>query len=123
MGQIVPHNGGKWRNSWQGTPTTVRMVADYYQSRYRELRAEGLFNAAVASFFQARADATAAEQEVEAALAVAGVEDAADRFATLANLNRLGYVWCPPGQVPPVTWSAGIPSLMTYILEHGPTPH
>ena len=47
----------------------------------------------------------------------------ADRFATLANLNRLGYVWCPPGQVPPVAWSAGIPALMTYILEHAPWPH
>ena len=106
-------------------PGVVARVADYYQSRYRELRTEGLLDAAatIASFFQARMDATAPERELEAALADAGIEDAADRFATLANLNRLGYVWCPPGQVPPVAWSAGIPALMTYILEHAPWPH
>ena len=106
-------------------PGVVARVADYYQSRYRELRAEGLLDAAatIASFFQARMDATAPERELEAALADAGIEDAADRFATLANLNRLGYVWCPPGQVPPVAWGAGIPALMTYILEHAPWPH
>ena len=106
-------------------PGVVARVADYYQSRYRELRAEGLLDAAatIASFFQARMDATAPERELEAALTDAGIEDAADRFATLANLNRLGYVWCPPGQVPPVAWSAGIPALMTYILEHAPWPH
>ena len=106
-------------------PGVVARVADYYQSRYRELRTEGLLDAAatIASFFQARMDATAPERELEAALTDAGIEDAADRFATLANLNRLGYVWCPPGQVPPVAWSAGIPALMTYILEHAPWPH
>ena len=103
----------------------VARVADYYQSRYRELRAEGLLDAAVAiaPLFQAGMNATAVEQELEAALAAAGIDDAAERFVTLANLNRLGYVWCPPSQVPPVVWSAGIPSLTTYLLEHGPTPH
>ncbi len=35
----------------------------------------------------------------------------------LSDLNRLGYIWCPPGQLPPVVWSAGIPSLMQYMLD------
>ena len=99
-------------------PAVVASVADYYQTRYRELRAEGLLDAAVAvaPLFQARADATATEPELEAALAGAG--DEADRFAALAKLNRLGFVWRPPGRTPPAAWSAGIPSLMTYVLEH-----
>ena len=65
-----------------------------------------------------RMDGTAAEQELEAALAAAGIDEDS-RFATLASLNRLGYVWCPPDQVPPVAWSAGIPSLMAYVAEKG----
>lgn len=101
------------------TPSVATHIADYYQSRYRELRAERLLApaAAVAALFQARADATASEQELDAALAAAGVNEEADRIATLDGLNRLGYIWCPPGQLPPVAWSAGIPSLTTYILE------
>ena len=100
-------------------PGVAPHVADYYQSRYRELRAEGLLAAAtaVAELLQTRNDATATERELDAALAVAGVEEEADRVAALDGLNRLGYVWCPPGQLPPVAWSAGIPSLTTYILE------
>ena len=100
-------------------PAVAASVADYYQTRYRELRAEGLFDAAVAvaRFFQARADVTATEPELEAALAGAVTGDEAGRFAALATLNRLGFVWCPPGQTPPAAWSAGIPSLMTYVLE------
>ncbi len=100
-------------------PSVAASVSDYYQSRYRELRAQGLRTAAiaVAQLFQARADATAREQELDAALAAAGIEDAAERAATLDGLNRLGYVWCPPGQLPPIAWSAGIPSLMTFMLE------
>ena len=94
-------------------------VADYYQSRYRELRAEGLLDAAsaVAELLQPRTDAKATERELDAALAAAGIEEAEGRIAALDGLNRLGYVWCPPGQQPPVAWCAGIPSLTTYILE------
>ena len=89
----------------------------YYETRYRELRSEGLLDAAVAAarLFRFRADATVTEPELEAALAGAG--DEAGRFAALAKLNRLGFVWRPPGQTPPAAWSAGIPSLTTYVLE------
>ena len=100
-------------------PAVAVSVADYYQTRYRELRAQGLLDAAVAvaPLFQASADATATEPELETALAGAVAGDEAARFAALAELNRLGFVWCPPGQTPPAAWSAGIPSLMTYVLE------
>ena len=43
--------------------------------------------------------------------------DAGDRLAAREELNRLGYIWCSPGQLPPVVWSAGIPSLMQYVQE------
>ena len=85
-------------------PGVAANVADYYQSRYRELRGQGLLTAAVAvaRLFQTRVDATAREQELDAALTAAGIEDASERLATLDDLNRLGYVWCPPGQMPPI---------------------
>ena len=100
-------------------PSVALRVADYYQSRYCELRTESLLAAAtaVAELLRTRNDATATERELDAALAAAGVAEEADRVAALDGLNRLGYVWCPPGQLPPVAWSAGIPSLTTYILE------
>ena len=103
-------------------PAVAANVTDYYQSRYRELRADGLLTAAlaVARLFQAHMDATATEQELDTALAHAGIDDVAGRLATLDSLNRLGYVWSRPGQVPPIVWSAGIPSLMTFMLENVP---
>ena len=99
-------------------------VADYYQSRYQELRAEGLLTAAaaVARLFRARMGDTVSEQELDATLVGAGIDGTAERLAALNGLNRLGYVWCPPGQLPPVTWDTGIPSLMTFVLENAP-PH
>ena len=50
-------------------------VADYYQSRYRELRAESLLAAAtaVAELLRTRNDVTATERELDTALAAAGV--------------------------------------------------
>ncbi len=102
-------------------PTVVAQVTDYYRSRYDELRAEGVLTAAmaVARIFQARMDATAQEHELDAALAKAGIEDEVRRRHGLDALNRLGYIWRPPGQMPPLAWSAGIPSLMTFVLEAG----
>ena len=53
---------------------------------------------------------------LDAALAAAGL-DASGRLAARDALDRLGYIWCPPGQLPPVVWSAGIPSLTQYVLD------
>ena len=106
-------------------PAVAARVAEYYQRRYRELEAGGLVPAAVAvvTAFQAGMDATATDRDVDAALAATGL-DAAGRLAAREELNRLGYVWPPPGQLPPVLWSAGIPSLMQYVLDRAaPSAH
>ena len=102
-------------------PKVVAQVTDYYRSRYDELRTEGVLAAAmaVARIFQARMDATAQEHELDAALAKAGFKNTTSRLLELQALNRLGYVWRPPGQMPPIGWIAGIPSLMTFVLEAG----
>ena len=115
-------------------------VAEYCQQRYRELEAAGLLSAAVAvatalptggacalrgapcgkldSFVQifASQEASATDGELDAALQATGMEADA-RLAAREGLHRLGYIWCPPGQVPPITWQAGIPSLMAYVVE------
>ena len=103
----------------EARPDVAAWMTDYYQDRYRELEAGGLLPAAVAlaPVFQAGADATASDRDVDAALAAIGA-DAAARLAAREALHRLGYVWCPPGQLPPVTWSAGIPSLMAHVFDH-----
>ena len=97
-------------------------MANYYQGRYQELAAAGLLPAAaaIAPLFQGDVDATASNQEIDRALLSAGIEGAADRFAACEGLSRLSYAWCSPSQLPPVVWSAGIPSLTTYVLEHVP---
>ena len=102
----------------EALPAVAARVAEYYQRRYRELEAGGLLAAAVAvaPVFQAGMDATATDRDLDAALAATG-EDAAGRLAAREELNRLGYVWCPPGQLPPVVWGAGIPSLMQYVRD------
>ena len=94
-------------------------VAEYHQDRLRELEAGGLLEAAAAvvPLFQRHADATATDHEIDAALAPAAV-DAAARLAAREELNRLGYIWSPPGQPPPIIWCAGIPSLMTHVRHH-----
>ena len=98
-------------------PAVAMLVAEYYQVRYRELETAQLQGAAktVATLFQDRVTAT--DHDIDAALASAGMEDAAARIASREALGRFGYIWCPPGQTPPIVWSAGIPSLMAYVLE------
>ena len=104
-------------------PDVKIQVTNYYQRRYRELEAGGLLPAAVAlaPVFQAGADATASDHDVDTALAATGADTAA-RLAAREELHRLGYVWQPPGQLPPVAWSAGIPSLMAHVLDHAKLP-
>ena len=100
-------------------PHVLRRMADYYQERYEELRDGGLLPAAtaVAPLFRTDPDATTSEGALDAALATAGIEEESSRLRSLRGLTRLGYVWHPPGQVPPIVWSAGIPSLTTFVLE------
>ena len=102
-------------------PDVMARVTDYYQDRYRELEARRLLPAAVAvaRLFEV-GDATASD--LDAALAATG-DDAAGRLAAREELNRLGYLWSPSGQLPPVVWIAGIPSLTTYVRDHAPPRH
>ena len=99
-------------------PAVEARTAEYYQRRYRELEAGKLLPAAlaIAPVFQAGKDVAVTDQDVDDALAVTGL-DSAGRLTAREELNRLGYIWCPPGQLPPVVWSAGIPSLMQYMLD------
>ena len=103
-------------------PHVTALITDYYQDRYRELETRGLLPAAVAvaPLFAAGAS-TATDRDLDTALAATG-DDAAGRLAARDELNRLGYIWSPPAQLPPVVWVAGIPSLMTYVLDHAPPP-
>lgn len=91
-------------------------VADYYQDRYRELEAAGLLQAAaaIAPAFQEVANTAVTDGAIDEALA-STCADAAAKLTAREALNRLGYIWCPPGQAPPITWRAGIPSLMTFV--------
>ena len=99
-------------------PDVTARVTDYYQDRYRELETRGLLpaSAALAPLFQAGTGAAASDHAIDTALATTGA-DPADRLAAREALHRLGYIWSPPGQLPPVVWVAGIPSLMTYVLD------
>ena len=93
-------------------------TAEYYQRRFRELEAQALLPAAtaVAAAFGDGLDGTATDGEVDAALATTGM-DAPARLAARDGLDRLGYILCPPGQLPPAVWQPGIPSLMQYVRE------
>ncbi len=98
-------------------PGAAVRVADYYQDRYRELESRALLSAAVATAPLFQVGATASDRAIDAALVATGA-DAAGRLAAREELNRLGYIWSPPGQLPPVVWVAGIPSLVAYVLDH-----
>ena len=99
-------------------PAVEQRTTEYYQRRYRELETGELLPAALAAapLFRGGLNATATDGDLDAALAsISG--NFATRLAAREDLNRLGYIWCPPGQSPPVAWSAGIPSLMKYVQD------
>jgi len=103
-------------------PQVAAEVTNYYQVRYAELEAAGLVAAAaaVAPLFQGGSDEGASNQAVDEALAAAGIDAEEERYQAREALNDLGYIWRPPGQLPPVVWRAGIPSLMAHVLAHAP---
>ena len=97
----------------------IGRVTDYYQDRYLELDQSDwlIVGEQVAARFQTMRTLTYAELKsaIEDGLASApSRESVAD---ALAALQRLGFVWCPPGQQPPVQYEPGIPSLMAYVLD------
>ncbi len=98
-------------------PSVAVQMANYYQRRFAELEGEGLVEAASAVAHLFQNETQASDQDIDAALLSAGIDDTSARFAAREALNRIGYVWRPPGQLPPVAWQAGIPSLMTHVLQ------
>ena len=99
-------------------PDVAARVTDYYEDRHRELDQSGWLPVAerVAARFQSTTALTYGE--LKSAVAEGLAPNALGQAqAALAALERLGFVWHPPGQVPPVRYEAGIPSLMAYVLE------
>ena len=95
-------------------------VTDYYEDRYVELDRSGCLAVAeqVAQRFQSAPKL--AYEELKAAV-TSGLAPAAAPGpvrAALDALERMGFVWRPPGQLPPVRYEPGIPSLMTHVLGH-----
>ena len=102
----------------------VARVADYYDDRYLELDRSG--HLAVAEHVAALCRTTLSYEELKAAVAEGLAPPDPPRqavHAVLADLQRLGFVWRPPGQMPPARYAPGIPSLMDHVLGHAsPAP-
>ena len=104
----------------EARPDVAARVTDYYEDRYVELDQTGCL--AVAERVAARfgSTPTLTYRELKSTVAEGIAADAAPEQAkaALAALQRLGFVWQPPGQLPPVRHEPGIPSLMSYVLDH-----
>ncbi len=104
----------------------VARITDYYERRYLELDRSG--NLAVAEHVAAKAGRrpTLTYEELKAAVAEGLAPPDPPRQAVheaLDDLQRLGFVWRPPGQAPPARYEPGIPSLMDHVLAHAsPSP-
>ncbi len=105
-------------------PAVAALVTDYYEDRYLELDQSGWLAVAerVADRFQSMPTLTYEQLKVAVASGLDANADPGQVQTALTALQRLGFVWRPPGQLPPVRYEPGIPSLMAYILDHaGPT--
>ena len=104
-------------------PDVAARITDYYEDRYLELDQSGWLAVAerVAERFRSQPTLTYEELKVSVAEGLAG--DAGQMHAALNALQRLGFVWRPPGQLPPVRYEPGIPSLMDFVLDHAVPEH
>ena len=100
-------------------------VTDYYDDRYLELDQSGWLGVAerVADRFRSMSTITYEELKVAVAAGLAANADPGQVHDALNALQRLGFVWRPPGQLPPVRYEPGIPSLMGYVLDRAAPPH
>ena len=98
----------------------VARVTYYYEDRYVELDQSGWLAGAerVAARFQSRPTLTYEELKAAVADGLAAHAEPGQVHAALNALQRLGFVWRPPGQLPPVRYEPGIPSLMAHVLDH-----
>ena len=106
-------------------PAVAALVTDYYEDRYLELDQSGCLAVAerVADRFQSMPTLTYEQLKVAVASGVAANADPGQVQTALTALQRLGFVWRPPGQLPPVRYQPGIPSLMAYVLDHAAPSH
>ena len=104
----------------------VARVADYYERRYLELDRSGHLAVAEHVAAEARRRPLLTYEELKAAVAEGLAPPDPPRQAVheaLDDLQRLGFVWRPPGQAPPARYEPGLPSLMDHVLAHAsPSP-
>ena len=105
-------------------PEVAGSVTDYYEDRFLELDQSGLPAVARQVGARFRSAPTLTYEELKDAIdeGLAGQPDRGSVFDGLAALERIGFVWRPPGQPPPPRYEPGIPSLMDYVLEHHARP-
>jgi len=106
-------------------PDVAARVTDYYEDRYLELDQSGWLAVAgrVATRFQSVPTLTYEELKSAVAAGLSAHANPGQVHAALDALQRLGFVWRPPGQLPPVRYEPGIPSLMEHVLDHAaPAP-
>ena len=106
-------------------PDVATRVTDYYEDRYLELDQSGWLAVAerVADRFQSMATLTYEQLKEAVASGLVANADPGQVQTAMAVLQRLGFVWRPPGQLPPVRYEPGIPSLMAYVLDHAAPTH
>ena len=106
-------------------PDVAARVTDYYEDRYLELDRAGWLAVAERVAARYRSTQTLTYEELKSAVAEGLPSDASGGQVqeAPAALQRLGFVWHRPRQVPPIRHEAGIPSLMAYVLDHAaPAP-
>ena len=106
-------------------PDVATRVTDYYEDRYLELDQSGWLTVAerVADRFQSMPKLTYEQLKDAVASGLATNADLGQVQTALTALQRLGFVWRPPGQLPPVQYEPGVPSLMAYVLDHAAPTH
>ena len=102
-------------------PEVTGCVTDYYEDRGRELDKFGLLPAARRVGARFGSAPTMTYEELKTAIGDRLARDP-DHGSVLDALERLGFVWRPPGQTPPARYEPGIPSLLGYVLEHHAPP-
>ncbi|MDE0025120.1 MAG: ATP-binding protein [Spirochaetaceae bacterium] len=106
-------------------PDVTARITDYYEDRYLELDRSGWLAVAerVADRFHSTPTLTYEQLKSAVAAGLAANADPQQVHTALTALQRLGFVWRPPGQLPPVRYEPGIPSLMAYVLDHAAPTH
>ena len=94
---------------------------DYYLDRFNELVERDLLQASiVVGTLYDDGETQISQSKLQDTLQDSGAatteQEAREQFHAL---SALGYIWNPP---PLPVWELGIPSLMSYVLEHGRTP-